>query len=819
MVDWRWRERWANCTPPVKWSVFVGLALAILGVVLISSGVGTYYYLDSRIKDEVRSYLVIDGKNNDGYKDWEHNDYPDAVPFYTDYYLWNLTNAAECQANHSIKPNLEAVGPFSYRRYMKKIAVEFLDQGNQVSYSEWLYYIYQPDRSVPLDPYTTNITSFNLAYMNVMNTVGSESGLVYAILGPTLGKIMTLLTTVFVDIVVQQSTALNLPALQNQVIQRIMQARSLNTTEATAAFYDEWCNSTTPDPAIWSPLGVLFSNTYNKTFSSNITVAAAELLWNASVQMLPTLVNANPSSGVLVWYAAVYSANPVESGAARAALVASFGITEQQLDLIVAWQFRLQSSVVRPQVFTQFNVTSAKELGYLQWGTGAVTGGVSVRDLAPSFGLTGIPEIGIWSNKSLTFDVATAQNLLSGPRGLLDTTNMVTFLTLVRMGDNNTIRAMWGLSMPEASALALYVTANIGPNFALPALTTAFNPLATANNLGGGGLVSTRSPHQWIFGMNDTLLELLNLPDTYVSFVTNQTTEQIAYDKRNNSVFYTGKDDLNDIGRYIKWKGLTVLPVNNPWAEKEEVEGYYGDTFAPFMDDGDKLDVWIPELMRNTRLEYTDEVTKYDITLYRYRLSPEDFEENKKFYQGIYGFANLTSPNRMPVFISKARMLDTPEVWRAKLTGVNPDDDDDTYLDVEPITGYVMDVAKKLQVNVFIDNSTTLDMWNANIQKNIIYPIIWTDQNSQINYELASDFKDSVYRVMTIRTWVLWGGVASGVASLVLCLALIVFAVLWYRRMANRTVYLGIPEGLAQPDNTYFPPDTDSTRRSSRTYN
>ena len=83
---------------------------------------------------------MVSSKDQDGYDDWEHNNYPglslslslsptlssisvltiplflstDAVPIWNDYYMWNLTNIQEVLTG-TAKPKYEVVGPFSYR--------------------------------------------------------------------------------------------------------------------------------------------------------------------------------------------------------------------------------------------------------------------------------------------------------------------------------------------------------------------------------------------------------------------------------------------------------------------------------------------------------------------------------------------------------------------------------------------------------------------------------------------------------------------------------------------------------------------------------
>lgn len=200
------------------------------------------------------------------------------------------------------------------------------------------------------------------------------------------------------------------------------------------------------------------------------------------------------------------------------------------------------------------------------------------------FGLAGIPEYAIWANMTSSFNVSQCQRLVAGPYALTDVTNLITFLTLLSQGDpQQQIPALWGLSLQDAVTLSSYFN-YLAATFVQQTLNGVFNTgNATSPYLGSGGLFTTRyitplllffslnnfSPNrtvtQWLWGVEDPLLKLLQQPVTVVSLQINQTSEEEAYKQANNSVLWTGKGDLDRAFNYVTWRGLASLPQGSPW--------------------------------------------------------------------------------------------------------------------------------------------------------------------------------------------------------------------------------------------------------------
>lgn len=667
-------------------------------------------------------------------------------------------------------PRYERVGPFVYRRFVKRVNVTFVDDGEKVYYAQYIYYILDERLSNgrPDDP-SLRVTNLNSAYLAVLAKVGGEQNLVRALTGPTLLQLFTNLGQPFGLIIAEVTTSKALPVVRAGVLQAIENTQNVSSEVAQQIFATTWANATAPDQQLWQTLGVLSQGAP----ASNLSAEVVDALWNPA-SPLPNLVNSTYTSTFL-WFAATYLQDPTS----LQTLAQVFSLEPAQLQMVLAWRSKFLMTTGVTYVFQTFNVTSLDDLFYLQWGTGSVTNGTSVQKLLAGSSLipplAGIPEFAVWAQDkfgpaAITFDPAFSRTLLNGTSGLFDSTNLGTFLYLVATGNEAALQQQFQLSLAQAGQVAQYL-GYIGETFVDAALQQVF--------AAGGGLITTKTPQEWLWGAEDPLLKLLGMPAT-VALATNMTSEKDALNGEFTSFHYTGKGNIDNIARYIDYCGVRVYPAGTMWAEAERVDGTEGLQFRPSLDSGEELTVWSYELVRQIPLHYDEGVTLKGIDLYRYHVSRRFFLPQAKYYQTITGFANMTHVyNNVPIFISKPNMLDCEAEWRDKLVGMQPSDADDTVLDIEPYTGYTMNVAKQLQINIYVASAgSPLDLYNKDFLKEVIYPVFYANQQATIGDSEASDFKDQVYLLLTIRIVVFWVGIAVGSLLAAIGLVVLVFVIL-----------------------------------------
>jgi hypothetical protein len=129
----------------------------------------------------------------------------------------------------------------------------------------------------------------------------------------------------------------------------------------------------------------------------------------------------------------------------------------------------------------------------------------------------------------------------------------------------------------------------------------------------------------------------------------------------------------------------------------------------------DKIQMYIPDIYRTLYLAHTgDHEEWHDVKLRRYQLQMKDLQnstENPKEGWQYYNFApsgmeNLTLAAGLPSFASKPHFLDgAPVTLQTAVEGINARREiHDTFLDIEPNTGMLARVHKRLQLNYQMDS-------------------------------------------------------------------------------------------------------------------
>ena len=228
---------------------------------------------------------------------------------------------------------------------------------------------------------------------------------------------------------------------------------------------------------------------------------------------------------------------------------------------------------------------------------------------------------------------------------------------------------------------------------------------------------------------------------------TNWTSEAETRRRRAPDTFKTGKKNARQVGQYVKyvqqqvlWTCVAPMDSQDPdayvegeqfpacehwddsWSEEEaEAKGWA----KPFATDyanriegtdasmfgrpvtTDRLQVFISDIYRSAYLLYKGDETWNGVSLRRYGLQKKDLEnwvdnpENEQYYAfGPSGMENTTAAVGVPVFVSFPHFLYGDPKLVAAIRGLDPREEiHDVFLDVEPQTGILARVGKRLQVN------------------------------------------------------------------------------------------------------------------------
>lgn len=260
----------------------------------------------------------------------------------------------------------------------------------------------------------------------------------------------------------------------------------------------------------------------------------------------------------------------------------------------------------------------------------------------------------------------------------------------------------------------------------------------------------------------------------------------------------TGNDDIKKIGKaqYWNYKNKTSYfksPCN-------AVEGSTGEFWPPGRDNND-INIFSADLCRTVTYEYTGKTIHHGIEGNKYEMgnktlsnhtirhytnekikyyddkitTTEDFfnaehstiynknnnnniNNNNTNYDKInmgkcfcngecspLGLINVTSCRYgAPGFISLPHFYKGDPVLRQQVHGLNPNDKKHSfYITLEPNTGIPLDVAARLQVNILLQPSNTIDLFK-NIPK-IYLPIMWFDLRGGTTDNLSSSLRQILY--------------------------------------------------------------------------
>uniref|UniRef100_A0A2K5C2A0 Platelet glycoprotein 4 n=1 Tax=Aotus nancymaae TaxID=37293 RepID=A0A2K5C2A0_AOTNA len=110
-----------------------------------------------------------------------------------------------------------------------------------------------------------------------------------------------------------------------------------------------------------------------------------------------------------------------------------------------------------------------------------------------------------------------------------------------------------------------------------------------------------------------------------------------------------------------------------------------------------------------------------------------------------YGVLDISKcKDGRPVYISLPHFLHASPDVSEPIDGLNPNEEEHrTYLDIEPITGFTLQFAKRLQVNLLVKPSKKIEALKR-LKRNYIVPIIWLNETGTIGNEKANMFRSKV---------------------------------------------------------------------------
>ena len=305
-------------------------------------------------------------------------------------------------------------------------------------------------------------------------------------------------------------------------------------------------------------------------------------------------------------------------------------------------------------------------------------------------------------------------------------------------------------------------------------------------------LFLTLSIHDILWGYEDNLLKKvkeeaakfgihLDLDDHFGLFYNQNGSDDGVY-----SIF-SGVKGVDNFGLINTWNNESELTYwTTPSCNK--INGSDGTIFPPFVDKSDRKYLFSTDICRSIYATYDSDVQQRGIDLLRFTvptnvfLDHEQNPDNTGFCtpHGVClpsGLLNVSSCKQgAPVVMSLPHFLDAAKVVQDGVIGLRPSEKEhQTILDIEPMTGVVMNAQKKLQVNAYLRNVSEITP-TLKIKDHIVYPVLWLNESALIDAKSAKDFRSAVLTPIYITQ-------AAEYGLMVLGALFIIGALIWFIRV------------------------------------
>ncbi|XP_015679505.1 platelet glycoprotein 4 [Protobothrops mucrosquamatus] len=266
--------------------------------------------------------------------------------------------------------------------------------------------------------------------------------------------------------------------------------------------------------------------------------------------------------------------------------------------------------------------------------------------------------------------------------------------------------------------------------------------------------LQTRSVKELLWGYDDPFLKSIPVkkvkPFVGVFYPYNETFDG-PYQ------IYSGKDDLSKKGIIFSFNNSRTVSYWKSYCSM--VNGTDAASFHPFVNKSDVLQFFSSDICRSIFATFESEQTVKDIPIYRFVIPPSAFAspatnpDNVCFCTDRTISQNCTLGGIMdissckagrPVYITLPHFLHASKEFFQYVEGLKPDvDEHKTFLDVEPITGFTLHFAKRLQINILVRPNLKITALKK-IKQDFIFPILWLNETAIIGDEKAEAFRSKV---------------------------------------------------------------------------
>ncbi|NXH05420.1 CD36 protein, partial [Loxia leucoptera] len=267
-------------------------------------------------------------------------------------------------------------------------------------------------------------------------------------------------------------------------------------------------------------------------------------------------------------------------------------------------------------------------------------------------------------------------------------------------------------------------------------------------------ILQNRTVKEILWGYTDPFLHSIPLPGVKsfvgVFYPYNGTTDG-PYS------VYTGTEDIAKTAIIESYKNERTLSY---WkGHCDMVNGTDGASFPPFVKKDQVLRFFSSDICRSIYGVFHSQQVVKGITLYRFVVpreafaAPDEVPDNYCFCTDLEISQNCTVAGvldisackaKRPVYISLPHFLHASESVLSSVEGLSPNEEEhETYLDIEPVTGFTLRFAKRLQVNLLVRPSTRIEPLKK-VKKPYVFPVLWLNESAVIGDEKAEMFRGKI---------------------------------------------------------------------------
>ncbi|XP_057589125.1 platelet glycoprotein 4-like [Hippopotamus amphibius kiboko] len=295
--------------------------------------------------------------------------------------------------------------------------------------------------------------------------------------------------------------------------------------------------------------------------------------------------------------------------------------------------------------------------------------------------------------------------------------------------------------------LAVAVAPQLYPNAFVQIIINSFIQKSKSS------MFQKRTLKEFLWGYKDPFLSLVPypVPTTVGVFYPYNNTADGVYK------VFNGKDDISKVAIIDTYKGKKTLSYWPSYCDM--INGTDAASFPPFIEKTQVLQFFASDICRSLHAVFGAEINLKGIPVYRFLLpsrafaSPLQNPDNYCFCTEkiisknctLYGVLDISKcKERKPVYISLPHFLHASPEIAEHIEGLSPNEEEhSTYLDVEPITGFTLQFAKRMQINMLVKPARKIGALK-NLKQNYMVPILWLNETGTIGDEKAEMFRNQV---------------------------------------------------------------------------